>query len=109
MLIDIAVALAVCGGSLVVLFRLREIGRQTQTLVTSGGKVFSPGQLVSEQAVAGIVIVLVSLGVILLAALFGRRTSSTVVLTAVFAVVCLGAATFAFATYQQYRGFLPIG
>lgn len=108
-LLDISMSGVVAVGSILVLMRLRSIGERATTLVSDGRRVFSPGQLVSEQAYAGIVIVLASLAVILVAAVLGRRSSSTIVLTVVFAVVCLGAATFAFATYQQYKGFLPLG
>jgi hypothetical protein len=95
--------------SIAVLLRIRAIGNGAHQLVTDGKRVFSPGELVSEQAYLGLVIAVICLAFIVVTTLFAGRRSSTVVMTAVMAAVSLTAVVFAFAAYQQYKGFLLIG
>lgn len=108
-------ALEILGSALVTLFsigvllKLRSIGHHARTALSDGARVFSPGQLLSDQAFVGLVIAGISFVLIVIAGLLFHKRSATVTLTIVFAVISFGAATYAFATYQQFKGFLPLG
>jgi uncharacterized membrane protein YccC len=104
--VDIVIGSALVLGCLGILFRLRELGRQAKALASDGTHVFSPGQLVSDQAWFALRMTLISLVVIVAVALIARKRSATIVLTIVFGVICLSAVVTVFATFQQYRGFL---
>jgi hypothetical protein len=105
--VDIGIGAVLIAGCIAVLFRLREIGKQARALVSDGTTVFSPGQLVSDQAWFAIRLTVVALVVVVVAAVVARKRSATIVLTVVFAVICLSAVLTVFITFQQYRGFLP--
>ncbi len=104
LLVTSAASILVTVIALLVSLRLRQLSDRFTGVLSDGKHFFAPGEVLGDQASAGMFVSVLSLVSIVAAYVFRRYLKYTGVYVVVMTVISLAIVVFAFASWQQYRG-----